>query len=122
MFRRFLMVAALVFAARPAAAQITTYVAPPRPSAESRQLIASADSARRDSLERRTLTNMTAWVDSAAAVSVPSTVGDSVDPGRPVTTFAEGSVAPATASPLPVLMLFGVMAFGAGIVLLARRS
>lgn len=121
MFRRILMVAVLACAARPAAAQITTYVAPPRPSAESRQLIASADSARRDSLERATLTNMTAWVDSAAGVTVPSTVGDSVDPGRPVTTFADGSVAPNTASPLPLLMLVGAVAFGAGIVLLGRR-
>ena len=123
MFRRILTVAVLLVAARPAAAQITTYIAPPRATAESRQLIATADSAQRDSVERATLTNMTAWVDSAAGVSVPTTVGaDSTDPGRPITSFAEGSVAPATASALPALMLIGVVAFGAGIVLLARRG
>ena len=123
MFRRILTVAVLLVAARPAAAQITTYIAPPRATAESRQLIATADSAQRDSVERATLTNMTAWVDSAAGVSVPSTVGaDSTDPGRPITSFAEGSVAPATASALPALMLIGFVAFGAGIVLLARRG
>jgi hypothetical protein len=123
MFRRILTVAVLLVAARPAAAQITTYIAPPRATVESRQLIAAADSAQRDSVERATLTNMTAWVDSAAGVSVPATVGaDSTDPGRPITSFAEGSVAPATASALPALMLLGFVAFGAGIVLLARRG
>lgn len=123
MFRKILTVAVLLVAARPAAAQITTYIAPPRATAESRQLIATADSAQRDSVERATLTNMTAWVDSAAGVTVPSTVGaDSTDPGRPITSFAEGSVAPATASALPAMMLLGFVVFGAGIFLLARRS
>lgn len=124
MLRRILTVAVLIAAARPAAAQVTTYIAPPRPSVESRGLLALADSARRDSLERAAVTNMTAWVDSAAGVSVPSTVGadDPADPGRPVTTFADGSVAPATASALPALLVLGVLTFGAGMVLLARRS
>lgn len=122
MFRRFLIVAVLLGSAQPAAAQITTYIAPPRATTESRQLIATADSARRDSLERVGIANMTAWVDSAAGVTVPSTVGDSIDPGRPVTTFADGSVAPNTASVLPSLMLVGVVVFGAGMVLLARRG
>lgn len=121
MFRRILTVAALVLAARPAAAQITTYIAPPRASVESRQLLAATDSARRDSVDRATVTNMTAWVDSAAGVAVPSSVGmDSIDPGRPVTVFENGSVAPATASALPALMVIGVLAFGAGLFLLAR--
>ena len=121
MVRRILAVAVLLVAARPAAAQITTYIAPPRASGEARQLIATADSARRDSVARATVENMTAWVDSAAGVSVPSSVGvDTTDPGRPVTTFADGSVAPATASALPALLLIGVVAFGAGMVLLAR--
>jgi hypothetical protein len=121
MIRRILTVAALVLAARPVAAQITTYVAPPRASVEARGLIASADSARRDSVTRAAVTNMTAWVDSAAGVSVPASVGaDSTDPGRPVTTFVDGSVAPATASMLPALLLGGVLIFGAGLALLAR--
>ena len=123
MFRRILTVALLVVAARPAAAQITTYIAPPRAVTESRELIATADSVRRDSLERVAMTNMTAWVDSAAGVTVPTSVGvDTIDPGRPVTSFAEGSVAPATASALPALMVVGVLVFGVGIVLLAKRG
>ena len=122
MIRRILTVAVLMAAARTADAQITTYIAPPRASTESKALIATADSARRDSLERASVANMTAWVDSAAGISVPATVGaDTIDPGRPLTTFADGSVAPATASALPALMLVGMIAFGAGIVLLARR-
>jgi hypothetical protein len=120
MFRRFLAIAGLLGVAQAAEAQITTYIAPPRASTESKQLLATADSARRDSVDRATLTNMTAWVDSAAGVAVPSTVGDSIDPGRPITTFTEGSVAPATASALPAMMLVGILAFGAGIVLLAK--
>jgi hypothetical protein len=121
MFRRTLTIAALVLAARPAAAQITTYIAPPRASVESRQLLASTDSVRRDSVDRATVTNMTAWVDSAAGVAVPSRVGvDSIDPGRPVTSFEDGAVAPATASMLPALLVMGVVVFGAGLFLLAR--
>lgn len=121
MFRRILTVAALVLAARPAAAQITTYVAPPRASVEARALIAATDSARRDSLSRASITNMTAWVDSAAGVAVPATVGaDSTDPGSPVTTFVDGSVAPATASMLPALLLAGAIALGVGLVLISR--
>lgn len=120
MFRRFLAVAGLFAVAQSAEAQITTYIAPPRASAESKQLVATADSVRKDSLDRATAASMTAWVDSAAGVAVPSTIGDSIDPGRPVTSFADGSVAPATASVLPALMLIGVVAFGAGMVLLGR--
>ena len=131
MFRRIVVLAAMLVSAKPAAAQITTYIAPARPSAESRELIATADSTRRDSVQRAAVTNMAAWVDSAAGIAVPTTVGlDSTDPGRPllvdstlpapVTTFANGSVAPATASLLPALLLVGVVVFGAGLVLLAR--
>lgn len=127
MVRTLFASAALILAASSAGAQITTFIAPPRPLAESRQMIATADSARRDSAAVSTMANMKAWVDSAAGVSVPSTVGqvDSAalvnDPGRPVTTFSEGAVAPATASLLPALALVGMLALGAGIVLLTTR-
>ena len=115
-------------------AQITTYVAPPRPVEPSRQAVA-ADSARRDSTERAAMTNMKAWVDSAAGVTIPAHVGDSTSlppapppfaapetPVRPVTTtFEDGAVAPATASNLPALSLFGVVGVLVGALLLARR-
>lgn len=119
--------AALVIVTGSADAQITTYVAPSRPAEATRQAIAAADSARRDSVARATMTNMRAWVDSAAGVPVPSTVGavDSAalanDPGRPVSTFSDGAVAPATASPLPGLVVLGAAAFVVGAALLATR-
>ena len=131
---------ALVFFASSAQAQITTYVAPPRAAAPTRQMVASADSARRDSVAQVAMTNMKAWVDSAAGVPIPPYVGrvDSAalvnDPGRPVnaalvndsnrpvTTFSDGSVAPATASALPTLVVIGAVCFAIGAALLATRS
>jgi hypothetical protein len=127
MFRTFFAGAALLIAANTASAQITTYVAPPRPLSESPALIAAADSIRRDSLQQTTMANMKAWVDSAAGIPVPSSVGTvdtaalANDPGRPVTTFSDGTVAPATASALPALALLGTLAFVVGAVLLATR-
>ena len=122
MFRSLFAGVALALVASEAGAQITTYVAPARTTAP--QLLAAADSARRDSVASATVTNMKAWVDSAAGVAVPAHVGDSmtVDPGRPVaTTFSEGAVAPATASTLPLLAFGGVMAIGLGAVLISTR-
>ncbi len=124
MVRAVLAVVALAFGATQASAQITTYVAPPRPAAAA-QVIAAADSVRRDSVAQVTMTNMKVWVDSAAGVSVPAHVGDSlsvVDPGAPVTTtFSDGSVAPATASTLPALAVLGVVFVALGAALLAHR-
>lgn len=114
---------ALVLGASQASAQITTYVAPPRPLATSPLLVAAADSAR-DSVAQVAMTNMKVWVDSAAGVSVPAHVGDTTeanDPGRPVTTFVDGSVAPATASDLPTVALLGVLVCAIGAALLANR-
>jgi hypothetical protein len=120
---------ALVLVSSAAQAQITTYVAPPRAPAPTREMVASADSARRDSVAQVSMTNMKAWVDSAAGVPVPSYVGrvDSAalanDPGRPVTTtFSDGSVAPATASNLPTLAVIGAVFLALGAALLAIRS
>lgn len=118
---------AMLVTASAAGAQITTYVAPPTPAAQARQAVAAADSARRDSVAKSTMANMKAWVDSAAGVAVPSTVGevDSAalvrDTARAVTTFSNGSVAPATASELPALLLFGAVAVVVGAGLLATR-
>src|SRR5215210_6154410 len=126
MIRMVLTGAALVLCTSQLNAQITTYVAPPRPLAASPQLVASADSARRDSVSAATVTTMKAWVDSAAGVTVPAHVGDSIpadDPGRPVavaTTFENGSVAPATASRLPALLALGGLAMALGAALRFR--
>lgn len=116
----------LMLSAHALTAQITTYVAPPRPSAPSPEAVATADSVKRDSVQTASMTNMKAWVDSAAGITVPSTVGtDSSalvnDPGRPVTTFSDGSIAPSTASDLPTLAVVGAMALLVGVGLIANR-
>jgi len=127
MTRAVLVAAALMLGARGLSAQITTYVAPPRPAAPDAQTIATLDSTRRDSVQTAAITNMKAWVDSAAGVTIPTSVGtDSSaivnDPGRPVvTTFSNGSVAPATASDLPALAVCGAIVLLVGAGLLANR-
>ena len=122
MFRSLFTGVALAFCANSAAAQITTYVAPRRMADP--PMIAAADSARRDSVATATMTNMKAWVDSAAGVAVPAHVGDSVralEPRVEITTFADGAVAPATASTLPMLAFGGLVAVGVGAVLVSTR-
>lgn len=123
MVRTLFLSAVMLLGSSAAAAQITTYVAPPRPLAQS-PMVAAADSAQRDSVAQVAMTNMKAWVDSAAGVSVPAHVGDSipVDTTRRITeTFVDGSVAPATASYLPALALFGTLTFAVGAALLRKR-
>ena len=132
MVRTLFMSAALMLAANVATAQITTYIAPPKPLASSPLAVATADSARKDSTAQLAITNMKAWVDSAAGVSVPEHVGavDSSamvnDPGRPeppvTTTFSDGSVAPATASDLPTLAIAGLVLIVIGAALLRNRQ
>lgn len=116
MFRSALVFVALVTLSNSVDAQITTFIAPPKP-AMTPQMVAAADSVRRDSVAAFATTNMKAWVDSAAGVSIPDRVGDStiVDPGKPdmTTTFSDGSLAPNTASILPAL---GIVGLAAGLV------
>jgi hypothetical protein len=126
MFRAVMAGALLALSASHAGAQITTYVAPPRPAAADPAVVAAADSARKDSVARVAMTNMAEWVDSASGVAVPGAVGDTLaanDPGRPVTTtFSEGAVAPATASDLPMLAAAGALLLVVGAALVANRS
>ena len=117
MFRAVLAGIALTLSASQASAQLTTYVAPSRPPAPDPAVVAATDSARRDSLAAVAMTNMKEWVDSAAGIAVPESVGDSLPPVS-VTAFEDGSVAPATASDLPTLALVGFvfLLLGAGLV------
>lgn len=121
MFRAAIAAAVLLGLSSAASAQITTYIAPPKPITP--QMVASADSATRDSVAAVAVTNMKAWVDSAAGVTVPASVGDStVDPGKPeLTTFSNGAIAPNTATSLPALGLFGVLVALAGLAILMRK-
>jgi hypothetical protein len=120
MLRAVLAGVALTLCASQASAQITTYVAPSRPAAPDPAVVAVADSVRRDSLAQVAMTNMKEWVDSAAGVTVPANVGDSLPPVA-VTTFENGSVATATASDLPTLALVGSVLLLLGAGLLAKR-
>lgn len=120
MLRAVLAGMAVMLCASQASAQITTYVAPSRPAPPDPAVVAVADSVRRDSLARVAMTNMREWVDSAAGVTVPANVGDSLPPVA-VTTFENGSVAPATASDLPTLALVGSVLLLLGAGLLANR-
>jgi hypothetical protein len=126
MFRAVVVALGLAVSVSTASAQITTYIAPPRPAKPTPQMVASADSARADSAAAVAMTNMKSWVDSAAGVTVPSRVGDTAVradsvPPVGVTTFEDGAVAPNTASALPTIGLIGLVAFVLGAVLLAGR-
>lgn len=110
-----------------AAAQFTTFVAPAKRAdtvvMRDSTVVTAATSA--DSAARSTIANMKAWVDSAA--------GDGIDlrartETRQVTTstgtvatFENGSPAPNTATPLPLLLTVGAGALGVGALLLRRR-
>jgi hypothetical protein len=121
MFRAVLAGVTLTLCASQASAQITTYVAPSRPAAPDPAVVATADSVRRDSLAQVAMTNMKEWVDSAAGIAVPATVGDSLPPVS-VTTFEDGSVAPNTSSDLPTLALVGFIFLLVGAGLVANRQ
>jgi hypothetical protein len=92
-----------------------------------------------DSIARVTITNMKAWVDSAAGdvvvnrvdstgrpVAAPGPVtsgaaGRSATPAESTMTFRDGAPAPDTATYLPLLLLVGTGAIGVGVLLLRWR-
>ena len=101
-----------------------------------------AAKARSDSANRMRLTDMKAWVDSAAGNSKPlATPADTavattnpvepLAPPQPIvpqpvpratTTFSNGAIAPNTASPLPTMLIAGLACFAAGLLLLRLRK
>lgn len=123
-----------------ASAQFTTFVAPPRKAAvDSAKALIAEGTARSDSVARLTLTDMKAWVDSAAGTSsnpqvavadtslpasqlpnpTPSTTA--ATPASETTTFSNGAIAPDTASLLPVLLASGGLLLLVGGLLLRLR-
>jgi hypothetical protein len=118
--------AALVTLPPPAQAQFTTYIAPPTKTKDSvKAAIVAEQKAVQDSVTRSQISDMKTWVDSAAGISVPRTLADSVriaDSSRitdsSVTSFANGAIAPATASALPWFVFFGVAGVVGGALLL----
>ncbi len=130
-FREFLSL--VLVAALPAVAptQFTTYIAPRKQVDTAKAPTVAQAKAKADTAARQALTNMKAWVDSAAGRSMPAestsvaavdTSAGEVTPSRPVTTFRNGSTAPATASDLPTLALIGFAALSLGTVMLAGRG
>ena len=120
-----------------AAGQFTTYTPPPRPRVDSARVAPTPaqQQAAADSVARLTISNLKAWVDSAAGdvvvnridsagrpVAAPGPVTASADrtPGA-TTAFRDGARAPDTATWLPLLVLVGLGAMGAGVILLRWR-
>ena len=121
-------------------AQFTTFVAPPRRAvADSAKPAVVAAKAKADSVARMSVSDMKAWVDSAAGtgtqvasasdttmaaanaaapVPVPNTAGRN----STTTTFSNGAIAPNTASPLPMYVATGLLLIGCGLLLLRRRA
>ena len=132
---------ALTLTASPAAAQFTAVVAPPKPRAATSDAAAQATpGARSDSAGRTALSDMRAWVDSAAGVIVPDTVAradtakrDSaatlpsaagqVTPTPPAAArdLGTGERAPDTATMLPLIGIMGLGMLAAGAWLLRRE-
>ena len=114
-----------------ASAQFTTFV-PPVAKTDSVKAAAVAQTrAARDSITHTTLTNMKAWVDSAAgtvatttdtmAAATTSAPGSAAASSSGTTSFSNGAIAPNTASPLPLIALVGLAALSLGTVILAGR-
>lgn len=125
--------ALLAAAPSAAAAQFTTVLRPPERAQAARP--SAAEQARTDSAATLQITSMQAWVDSVAAesaaqgdtivaeVSTGVVVTDSAElaPAEPAPArFRDGAPAPDTATPLPMLLLAGLVAAGLGGVLLHR--
>jgi hypothetical protein len=122
-----------------AAGQFTTFVTPPRQRADSAKPVGTPaqQAAAADSVARVSITNMKAWVDSAAgdvvvnrvdstgrpvAATGPVTSGAATPVGAESTSaFRDGARAPDTASWLPLLVLAGTGAIGVGVLLLRWR-
>lgn len=121
-----------------ASAQFTTFVAPPQKAADSAKAAVVAEArAKSDSSIRMTLGDMKAWVDSAAGVQSivqvasadTSLIASAVAPvaaapttHEATTEFANGAIAPDTASTLPALLMAGFLSIGVGLLLAAGRK
>lgn len=116
----------ILIAAAPAAAsaQFTTFIAPPNPAKDSiKAVVAAEQKAVSDSITRAQVANMKTWVDSAAGVAVPpadTAFKVQTITGDTVTMTSSGLVAPNTASPVPFLLLTGVLGMLLGVAMLRR--
>ena len=133
---------ALTLTASPAAAQFTAVVQPPRARpAATADAAQATPGARSDSAGRTALTDMRAWVDSAAGVIAPDSTAmtDSTRDSSAVWKSSAGEVAPTqqppaardagdgtrapdTATMLPGIAVAGLVMLAAGAWLLRRST
>ena len=125
---------ATLFAAPVASAQFTGLVTPPPRPAPPVEMIARAGDVTADTTAAQRMTDMKAWVDSAAVGVAAQAPQDTTTPPpvvvetplaapaqqEPVTEFREGAPAPDTATFLPALALLGAGLVTAGAVLRRR--
>ncbi|HET9424081.1 MAG TPA: hypothetical protein VFO55_01820 [Gemmatimonadaceae bacterium] len=118
--------ALIIIASAPAAAaaQFTTFIAPPNQVKDSiKAVVAAEQKATADSVTRAQITNMKTWVDSAAGVVVPpadTAFAVQTITGTTGTTASAGMLAPNTASPVPFLLATGIAGMLLGLYLVRR--
>jgi hypothetical protein len=116
------IIALAIIAASPAvaAAQFTTFIAPPNPVKDSiKAAVVAEQRAASDSITHAQITDMKTWVDSAAGI-VPVPAVDTAIVGPVTTATSNGVIAPSTASPLPFLIVLGGLLMLGGLSLTRR--
>jgi hypothetical protein len=134
-YRRFALLALIASLPATASAQFTTFIPPQKAKDSVKAAVAAQQQARTDSVTTASVTNMRAWVDSAAGVLAPTSPDTAADPLKPTSsadplkptstdslTMRNGSPAPMTASALPLLLLLGMGSLSAGAILLVRPA
>ena len=129
MFRRLILLAFVAGVPSFAGAQFTTFIPPQAKAADSvKAVVVAQQKVQVDSTMTMRLTNMKAWVDSAAGIApAPMGAADSTNSTispistiSPTPTMRDGTRAPATASALPLFMLIGAAMLAFGLFLLGR--
>ena len=122
---------ALTLASSPARAQFTAVVEPPKKAPAEAAVTAATPGATRDSAGRTQLSDMRAWVDSAAGVAAPTSTASAMEDttalaadtaaaaAEPAVNEA-GMRAPDTATALPAIARAGLAMLGMGVWLLRR--
>jgi len=127
-------VLAALLAAPAASAQFTGLVTPPPRPAPPVEIVARAGDVSADTTTARRMTDMKAWVDSAAVAVAAQAPQDTTappvivetppaavpPPQQEVSAFREGAPAPDTATPLPALLLLGAGLVAGGAALRRR--